>query len=137
MQHATGWRKERRLRPVALKYNAVDTVTGKSAGPLPLRRPSIIAYDGLPLASGGAHTLRTRSPLAALAQVRNFMSSRTDCVQPQKAWIEVVDGAGATPAAWVRGVIARKKATAETLCRGDSLLDALFSALLRPWFFGR
>ena len=78
---------------MALEYNPVDTFTGKSAGPLPLRRPSIITYDGLPLASGGAHSLRTRSPLAALAQVRNFLSSCTDCVQPQKAWIEVVTGA--------------------------------------------
>jgi hypothetical protein len=78
---------------VALENNAVDTVTGKSAGPLPLRRPSIITYDGLPLASGGAHTLRTRSPLAALAEVRNFLSSCTDCVQPHKTWIEAVTGA--------------------------------------------
>ncbi|HXH51233.1 MAG TPA: hypothetical protein VNM47_17980 [Terriglobia bacterium] len=86
-------RKRRQARDVALEYNAVDAVTGKSAGPLPLRRPSIITYDGLPLSSGGAHALRTRSPLAALAQVRNFISSCTDCVQPQKASVEVVTGA--------------------------------------------
>lgn len=78
---------------MALEYNAVDTVTAKSPRPLPLRRPAIVTYDGLPLASGGAHSLRTRSPLAALAQVRSFLSSCTDSLQPQKAWIEVVSGA--------------------------------------------
>jgi hypothetical protein len=86
-------RKGRQTYHVALEYNAVDAVTGKSAGPLPLRQPSIITYDGLPLSSGGAHTLRTRSPLAALAQVRHFISSCTDCVQPQKASVDVVTGA--------------------------------------------
>jgi hypothetical protein len=86
-------RKGGQTRKVALEYNAVDAVTGKSAGPLPLRRPSIITYDGLPLSSGGAHSLRTRSPVAALAQVRNFISSCTDSVQPQKASVEVVTGA--------------------------------------------
>ena len=78
---------------MALEYNIVDAVTAKSAGLLPLRRPSIITYDGLPLSSGGAHALRTRSPLDALAQVRHFISSCTDCVEPQKASVEVITGA--------------------------------------------
>ena len=85
--------KVRQCHNAALEYNAVDSVTGKSSGPLPLRRPSIITYDGLPLSSGGAHALRGRSPLAALAQVRHFISSCTDCVQPQKASVEVITGA--------------------------------------------
>jgi hypothetical protein len=86
-------RKGRQTRHMALEYNAVDSAIARSAAPLPLRRPSIITYDGLPLSSGGAHTLRTRSPLAALSQVRHFISSCTDCVQPQKASVEVVTGA--------------------------------------------
>lgn len=41
--------------------------------------------------------MRTRDPLAALDQVRNFLSSCTDCLQPQKASIEVIAG-GSVPA---------------------------------------
>ncbi len=71
----------------------MNAVSGKPSGPLPLQRLSIITYDGLPPSSGGAHTLRTRSARAALAQVRKFISSCTDCVQPQKASVEVITGA--------------------------------------------
>lgn len=71
----------------------MNGVSGKPSGPLPLLRLSIITYDGLPPSSGGAHTLRTRSPLSALAQVRKFLSSCTDCEQPQQASVEVITGA--------------------------------------------
>lgn len=41
--------------------------------------------------------MRTRDPLAALDQVRKFLSSCTDCRQPHKASIEVIRG-GSVPA---------------------------------------
>lgn len=71
--------------------------TVKSAGTRPTLRQSIITYDGLPLSSGGGHALRTRNPLAALDQVRNFIASCTDSLQPQNAAIEVITG-GSVPA---------------------------------------
>src|SRR5512146_1603427 len=100
---------ERLRLPCGVRIQPVETGAGKFAGLLPLRRPSIITYDGLPLSSGGAHTLRTRSPLAALAQVRNFLSSCTDCVQPQKAWVEVVTGAS-VPVEFSAPLVARLRA---------------------------
>lgn len=108
-QQATGQRKGRRTRRVALEYNAMDTVTEKPPRSLRLRRPSIITYDGLPLSSGGAHTLRTRSPIAALAQVRNFLSSCTVCVRPQKVSVEVVTG-GSVPVEFSTPLVAKLRA---------------------------
>jgi hypothetical protein len=57
-------------------------------------RQSIITYDGLPISNGGAHTLRTRSPLVALEQVRVFIASCTDAVLPKEIFVEVVSGDG-------------------------------------------
>jgi hypothetical protein len=89
--------KKRQGCGAALEYNAVNAVTRKSAVPHPARRSSIITYDGLPISSGGAHSLRTRNPLAALAQVRNFIASCTDCLHPPKVSVEVITG-GSVPA---------------------------------------
>lgn len=57
-------------------------------------RQSIITYDGLPISNGGAHTLRTKSPLVALEQVRSFNASCTNAVLPKNVLIEVVTGEG-------------------------------------------
>lgn len=54
--------------------------------------------------------MRTRDPLAALDQVRNFLSSCTDCRGPQKASIEVITG-GSVPAEFSLPLV--KKLTAE------------------------
>lgn len=54
--------------------------------------PSVITYDGLPISSGGAHTLRTRSPRLALAQVQAFIASCSDVDEPQEGFVEVLTG---------------------------------------------
>jgi hypothetical protein len=54
---------------------------------------SIITYDGLPISSGGGHTLRTRSALLAWEQVRNFTAACSDTKQPQDASFSVLTGA--------------------------------------------
>ena len=51
---------------------------------------SIITYDGLPISSGGAHTLRARSPKAALRQVYHFLVTCADTLVPQTAFVEVL-----------------------------------------------
>jgi hypothetical protein len=38
---------------------------------------SVVTYDGLPVGSGGAHSLRTRNPQAALAQIQSFLDKCT------------------------------------------------------------
>jgi hypothetical protein len=57
-------------------------------------RQSIITYDGLPISSGGAHTLRTKSPLVTLEQVRAFIASCTNAELPKEIFVEVVSGDG-------------------------------------------
>ena len=66
---------------------------------------SIITYDGLPISSGGAHTLRTRSPKAALRQVHHFLATCTDTLAPQTAFVEVLSGRS-FPDAFSRRLIA-------------------------------
>jgi hypothetical protein len=53
-------------------------------------RSSIITYDGLPISSGGAHGLRTRSPKVALKHVRDFLRICTDNSIPSDVFIEVI-----------------------------------------------
>jgi hypothetical protein len=53
-------------------------------------RSSIITYDGLPISSGGAHGLRTRSPKVALEQVRDFLRICTDNSIPSDVFVEVI-----------------------------------------------
>jgi hypothetical protein len=103
-------RRGRQSCGAAVEYNAVKAVAENSAGRQPQLRPSIITYDGLPLSSGGGHTLRTRDPLAARDQVRNFLSCCTDCGGPQKASIEVITG-GSVPAEFSLPLV--KKLSAE------------------------
>jgi hypothetical protein len=55
-------------------------------------RSSIIAYDGLPISSGGGHTLRTRSAVLALGQLRHFLASCTDASHPEDTFLEMVSG---------------------------------------------
>jgi hypothetical protein len=53
-------------------------------------RSSVITYDGLPISSGGAHGLRTRSPKVALEQVRDFLRMCTDNSSPSDVFVEVI-----------------------------------------------
>ncbi|WP_449281860.1 hypothetical protein [Leucobacter sp.] len=47
-----------------------------------MTRPAIVTYDGLPASAGGAHSLRTRRPSAAHAQVQSFLDACTRTEQP-------------------------------------------------------
>jgi hypothetical protein len=76
----------RRRDALALK---VTIATGAS-----VLRSSIITYDGLPISRGGAHGLRTRSPKAALKQVRDFLRNCTDTSIPLNVFVEVIAGPG-------------------------------------------
>ena len=53
-------------------------------------RSSVITYDGLPISSGGAHGLRTRSPKVALEQVRDFLRMCTNNSSPSDVFVEVI-----------------------------------------------
>lgn len=55
---------------------------------------SIITYDGLPVSSGGAHTLKSRNPSVALGQVMRFLGSCVAAQEPTQCSIELVSGAG-------------------------------------------
>ncbi len=55
---------------------------------------SVITYDGLPVSSGGAHTLKTKDPLLALRQINEFIESCTIASAPIESSVEVVSGLG-------------------------------------------
>lgn len=55
---------------------------------------SVITYDGLPVSSGGAHTLKSRDPSLALAQVMRFLGACTAAQEPMQCSVELVSGAG-------------------------------------------
>jgi hypothetical protein len=57
-------------------------------------RSSIITCDGLPISSGGAHGLRTRSQKVALKHVRDFLRDRTDNSIPSDVFVEVIHSRG-------------------------------------------
>lgn len=59
-----------------------------------------MTYDGLPIAAGGAHTLRSRGFREAWTQIEHFLRRCSDFDRPQQIVIEVIEGGGA-PAAFV------------------------------------
>ena len=59
--------------------------------------PAVITYDGLPIASGGAHWLRTTSPVAAWDGVRAFLTTFTTYSEPERAGVSLVAGAFSSP----------------------------------------
>ena len=59
-------------------------------------RSGLITYDGLPISSGGAHTLRTRGVMDGLAAVRAFLSACTTDPDPELLQVQVTQG-GSVP----------------------------------------
>jgi hypothetical protein len=53
---------------------------------------SLITYDGLPISSGGGHTVRARSPVETWGQITKFMATCTDNPPPSDINVEVVTG---------------------------------------------
>ena len=54
----------------------------------------LVTYDGLPVSSGGGHSLRTRSAGKALCQVMDFLAGCTAPNQPVRFCLEVISGDG-------------------------------------------
>jgi len=57
-------------------------------------RLAAITYDGLPISSGGAHTLRTRGFVAGLQALQSFVAAVSLDPLPTKLAVEVLEGAG-------------------------------------------
>lgn len=57
-------------------------------------RLAVITYEGLPLASGGAHKLRTRGSVAAFNALQSFASAVSLDATPTDLLVEVVTGDG-------------------------------------------
>lgn len=55
-------------------------------------RRGLITYDGLPISSGGAHTLRANGFAAAWAHVERFLEHCTDFERPEQIIIELLEG---------------------------------------------
>jgi len=55
-------------------------------------RSGLITYDGLPISSGGAHTLKTRGVMNCLAAVREFLSACTTDPDPERLQVHVTQG---------------------------------------------
>ena len=60
----------------------------------PVPRLAAITYEGLPLASGGAHKLRTRGFIAAFNALQSFVSAVSLDATPKELLVEVVTGDG-------------------------------------------
>jgi len=57
-------------------------------------RLAAITYEGLPLASGGAHTFRTRGFVAAFTALQSFVSAVSVDAVPEELLVEVLEGDG-------------------------------------------
>src|SRR5215470_15830475 len=58
-----------------------------------MRRPSaLIVYDGLPISSGGGHTLRTRDRRATWSQMSAFLAAFTTCEEPDDVRLLLAEG---------------------------------------------
>lgn len=55
---------------------------------------AVVTYDGLPVSSGGGHTLRSRCAQDAFDQVMRFLDSCTAPSQPVRFTIELITGNG-------------------------------------------
>ncbi len=55
---------------------------------------AVVTYDGLPVSSGGGHTLRSRSAQDAFNQIARFLDGCTAPSQPVRFTIELVTGNG-------------------------------------------
>jgi len=55
----------------------------------------LITYDGLPIASRGAHTLRSRGFTAAWILIEQFLRRCTDFERPREVILELLEGAAA------------------------------------------
>jgi hypothetical protein len=53
---------------------------------------ALVTYDGLPVSSGGGHSLRTRSAGNAFSQVMQFFASCTEPSQPVRFSVESITG---------------------------------------------
>ncbi len=60
-------------------------------------RAGLITYDGLPISSGGAHTIRTRGVTDGVAAVRGFLSACTTNPDPEFLHVEVSQGGSLPP----------------------------------------
>lgn len=59
-----------------------------------MSRIAAITYEGLPLANGGAHKLRTRGFVAAFNALQSFVSAVSIDAIPKELLVEVVEGDG-------------------------------------------
>jgi hypothetical protein len=57
-------------------------------------RRAAITYDGLPIANGGAHTLRIRGCVASLKALQSFVDALSLDPVPTRVAVEVLQGAG-------------------------------------------
>lgn len=55
---------------------------------------AVVTYDGLPVSSGGGHTLRSRCARDTFGQITHFFDSCTAPLQPVRFTIELVTGNG-------------------------------------------
>ncbi len=53
---------------------------------------AVITYDGLPISSGGAHTLRMRGPKAVHAAITQFATTCSDYTRPTQLYVELLKG---------------------------------------------
>jgi hypothetical protein len=56
------------------------------------RPAALIAYDGLPISAGGAHTLRMRDRQAIWDRMRDFLASMTTCRDPDRVRLLLAEG---------------------------------------------
>lgn len=64
-----------------------------------MSRQGLITYEGLPIASGGAHALSGRGFAAGWAEVDRFLKKCTDFKRPDEILLELLEGPG-LPAEW-------------------------------------
>jgi hypothetical protein len=64
-----------------------------SRGTRRVARLAAITYDGLPIANGGAHRLRTRGCVAGLEALQSFVAAVSLDLLPTKLSLEVLEGA--------------------------------------------
>ena len=57
-------------------------------------RSAAITYDGLPISSGGAHTLRTRGFVAGFNALQSFATAVSLVLSPPRLAVEVLEGKG-------------------------------------------
>lgn len=55
-------------------------------------QPGAITYDGLPVSSGGGHTLRTKGPAAGFHALQSFVDSISLETVPTQLWVELLEG---------------------------------------------